>query len=334
MMAKLEIEILPVRLVLISLEKPKIKENLHAILDCAFYSKEYLFSYTETPQNVSLIVEAKFANLFNESQVNVCPTVWRCVEVFAGESGGNLSELSKIIHTLAEPFAVNAISIFQLSTFSSDFTLVPEERLKDAIDCLKDKFHIINPEEDLVLQDVSIYEKVTKAHEESSNKDTVATDEQEEVTKTFSSKHVVREPVRESVYIASLQDPTQAPLILQHIIRRIMFSRENGFFNFTVVDNSYSFVLDEFTYAVFPDVLNLLGSNWTAIEIGSDNSSDGLGFDESGIVATYTAPLAQSGISCFYISTFLTDFVLVQASDRSQKDSDFERAKELLKNKQ
>ena len=41
-----------------------------------------------------------------------------------------------------------------------------------------------------------------------------------------------------------------------------------------------------------------------------------LEFTEVGILSSLTAPLAEAGISCFALSTFDTDYVLVRSPDR------------------
>lgn len=48
---------------------------------------------------------------------------------------------------------------------------------------------------------------------------------------------------------------------------------------------------------------------WSLIAIG-----EGLGFEESGIVARYTGQLKQERVQCFYLSTFFHDLVLVPST--------------------
>jgi SpoU rRNA methylase family enzyme len=45
-----------------------------------------------------------------------------------------------VLSKLSSPLADQGISIFQFSTYESDFTLVPEDRLQDAIDVLRPLF--------------------------------------------------------------------------------------------------------------------------------------------------------------------------------------------------
>jgi len=48
-----------------------------------------------------------------------------------------------VVHALSDPLAKAGISIFYMSTSETDFTLVPEERIYDAIDCLEEEFTIM-----------------------------------------------------------------------------------------------------------------------------------------------------------------------------------------------
>jgi hypothetical protein len=52
--------------------------------------------------------------------------------------------MSKTVHRIAAPLAEHEISILQMSTYSADYTLVAEEKLKDALDCLRPHFHVLN----------------------------------------------------------------------------------------------------------------------------------------------------------------------------------------------
>lgn len=343
-MESLEMEIMPFRLLLASIQKKDVQKLLHPLLQAAFFSpagtkEQHFFSYTETPHNISLILDMNSVKLFEDflgDSVKICPMVWRCVQVFAGQSGTHLNELSKTIQMISEPFAKNEISIYQLSTVSNDFTLVPEDRLRDAVNCLKSQFRIINLED--VLGSSSSSDEQTSEMEEFKAKLSAAEHEcprssDNHDTETI-MKHTVKEPVKGPVHIASLRDPTMASLIVKGILGRVMFPQEGSFFSFTSIDSEYSLVLDKKALECYQnsELFNFLDSQqsgWHLIEIGNE-SNDGLGFEESGIVAKYSASLAQSGINCFYISTFLTDYVLVPAGERSMNESQFEQAKALL----
>lgn len=78
--------------------------------------------------------------------------------------------------------------------------------------------------------------------------------------------------------------------------------------------------MDEATMSLFPDnTLNTQAGDWRLIAIG-----DGpLGFDECGIVSAFSRPLGEKGIGLFYLSTFNSDYIMVN-------DQDFEQAVAIL----
>ena len=61
----------------------------------------------------------------------------------------DVSAESGIVSSVAAPLADAGISIFQLSTYASDYCLVPEEKLSAAIGCLRSAFKV----KDVVLLD-------------------------------------------------------------------------------------------------------------------------------------------------------------------------------------
>lgn len=88
------------------------------------------------------------------------------------------------------------------------------------------------------------------------------------------------------------------------------------FFSFTRTDTTLSIIMDDATMSLFPEhTLNTHAGDWRLIAIG-----DGpLGFDECGIVSEFSKPLAENGIGLFYLSTFSSDYIMVN-------DQDFELA--------
>ncbi|KAF9965570.1 GATS protein-like 3 [Mortierella alpina] len=96
---------------------------------------------------------------------------------------------------------------------------------------------------------------------------------------------------------------------------------ESIFFDNRQTDTTLSIIMDDATMSLFPDhTLNTQAGNWRLIAIG-----DGpLGFDECGIVSEFSRPLSENGIGLFYLSTFNSDYIMVN-------DQDFEQAVACLK---
>lgn len=76
-----------------------------------------------------------------------------------------------------------------------------------------------------------------------------------------------------------------------------------------------SIIMDDATMSLFPDhTLNTHAGDWRLISIG-----DGpLGFDECGIVSEFSRPLSEHGIGLFYLSTFSSDYLMVNDQDFDQ----------------
>ncbi|KAF9286822.1 GATS protein-like 3 [Mortierella alpina] len=96
----------------------------------------------------------------------------------------------------------------------------------------------------------------------------------------------------------------------------IRLLENDRFFSFTQTDTTLSIIMDDATMSLFPDhTLNTQAGDWRLIAIG-----DGpLGFDECGIVSEFSRPLSENGIGLFYLSTFNSDYIMVN-------DQDFEQA--------
>ena len=110
----LVLDALPVRLQLASLEKSSLPRVMHALLGLLFFDHQdpqpqvqqlslqqperlqAFFSFTETPREVSLVLETtwmpRLVAALSQQSITVCPTIWRCLEVSVGEYGGALGK--------------------------------------------------------------------------------------------------------------------------------------------------------------------------------------------------------------------------------------------------
>ncbi|KAF9352495.1 Cytosolic arginine sensor for mTORC1 subunit 2 [Mortierella sp. AD094] len=97
------------------------------------------------------------------------------------------------------------------------------------------------------------------------------------------------------------------------LLESIFFdNRDDRFFSFTQTDSTLSIIMDEATMSLFPDhTLNTQAGDWRLISIG-----DGpLGYDECGFVNEFSKPLGENGIGLFYLSSFSSDYILVNGQD-------------------
>lgn len=101
----------------------KIPEGLH---------RESFYSLTRTDDELSLVCEES-----NAPQQGLIEHGWRCLAV---EGPLDFSEVG-VLAALTQPLAEAEISIFVVSTFDTDYLLVKEEQLEQAICSLESSGH-------------------------------------------------------------------------------------------------------------------------------------------------------------------------------------------------
>ena len=104
------------------------------------------------------------------------------------------------------------------------------------------------------------------------------------------------------------------------LVSPFFFSRSNRFFSVSFAGLTTSIIVDEIDMKKFEeDAVNVYGGLWNVLRVDSVP----LGFEESGIVRDFAVPLAQQEISIFYLSTFITDYILIS-------EHDVDRARDIL----
>jgi len=97
-------------------------------------SGEGLFSVTRTPDEVSVVSREEHV----PAGVR-CEKAWRCLAV----AGPLAFELTGVLESLAAPLAAAAVSVFALSTYETDYLLVKETQLGQAIAALETAGHTL-----------------------------------------------------------------------------------------------------------------------------------------------------------------------------------------------
>ncbi|KAG0368657.1 Cytosolic arginine sensor for mTORC1 subunit 2 [Gamsiella multidivaricata] len=131
----------------------------------------------------------------------------------------------------------------------------------------------------------------------------------EDCSRTKTTRHPFNANYPHRLHITSMEE--------SHVdMLAIKLLEIDRFFSFTQTDTTLSIIMDDATMSLFPDhTLNTHAGDWRLIAIG-----DGpLGFNECGIVSEFSRPLSENGISLFYLSTFSSDYIMVN-------DQDFEQA--------
>lgn len=300
-----ELYVLHHKLQICSIQREEISRFTHPLIKISLLegSKPQFFSFTETNQEYTIVIPEEDLEKFPDD-IKTSGRIWRALTVSAGAVGAFLNELglagvSKIAKAVISPLAECDISVFCISTYQSDFILVQETDLPDAIECLGKTFKIFDenhtkiggPKRGAMLH--SIFTDSNKCRE--------------------ISKQLL---YPELDYFVTGIAPADLPRITQTLLELMFFSTKQGndelqtFFHFSIIDDDVSFILDEESLSRFPPDTVYHPANrerWRIIHIGDAP----LGFEESGIVAKIAEPLATAQISIYYISTFDNDHALV-----------------------
>ncbi|XP_058428225.1 cytosolic arginine sensor for mTORC1 subunit 2 [Marmota monax] len=268
------------------------------------------FSLTETPEDYTIIVDEEgFLELPSSEHLSVADATWLALNVVSG--GGSFSSsqpigVTKIAKSVIAPLADQNISVFMLSTYQTDFILVRERDLPFVTHTLSTEFTIL---------------RVV-------NGETVAAEDLG-ITNGFVKPKMVQRPVIHPLtspsnrFCVTSLDPDTLPTVATLLMDVMFYSNgmkdpmaagDDGghirFFSFSLIEGYISLVMDVQTQQRFPS--NLLftsasGELWKMVRIGGQP----LGFDECGIVAQISEPLAAADIPAYYISTFKFDHALV-----------------------
>ncbi|XP_077862751.1 cytosolic arginine sensor for mTORC1 subunit 2-like [Saccoglossus kowalevskii] len=308
----MELHILDHKVHVISVEKYAISVVTRALVKLALLYKQTnckFFSFTETCDDYSIIVDEEgFKEIPKHEDVKVQLDSWRVLNVAVGAYATNkVSGLTKIAKSVILPLADYHVSVFCMSTYQTDFILVKEDDMKAAIECLSFKYNIFQ-EKDGEMIPVPVNHPVDE-------------DKLQDPGTPRPIVHPFTVPLNR-FSIRSL-DPETLPNVATVLLELMFYSDSlstspqdghDRFFSYSVVDGDISLVLDSEALVKFPPH-SLFGSTagecWKMVRIGATP----LGFDECGIVAQVSQPLADADISTYYISTFLTDHTLVPEED-------------------
>ncbi|XP_046758270.1 cytosolic arginine sensor for mTORC1 subunit 2 isoform X6 [Gallus gallus] len=346
----MELHILEHRLRVASIAKESIQLFTYGLIKLAFLSSKTrckFFSLTETPEDYTIIVDEEgFLELPSSEHLSVADATWLALNVVSGGGGFSGSQpigVTKIAKSVIAPLADQNISVFMLSTYQTDFILVRDIRGAGRVacqqmalngtsatlgrtSCLRSSRSTKVRERDLpfVMHTLAAEFTILRVV----NGETVAADDLG-ITNGFVKPKLVQRPVihplssPSNMFCVTSLDPDTLPTVATLLMDVMFYSNgvkdsvvgneDSGhirFFSFSLIEGYISLVMDVQTQQRFPN--NLLftsasGELWKMVRIGGQP----LGFDECGIVAQISEPLAAADIPAYYISTFKFDHALV-----------------------
>ena len=95
-------------------------------------------SVTRTQAELTIVCDQELVAAGTTSE-----TGWRCIKV---EGPLDFSEIG-IVFSLTQPLAESAVSVFLISTFDTDYLMVKEKDLAEAIDVLTNAGHRVTAED-------------------------------------------------------------------------------------------------------------------------------------------------------------------------------------------
>ncbi|XP_017290192.1 cytosolic arginine sensor for mTORC1 subunit 1 isoform X2 [Kryptolebias marmoratus] len=316
----MDLHILDHRLRVTSISKNGLVNYTYPLIKLIFLRNRTrckFFSLTETPENYTVVLDEEgFKELQPSEHLQVESSIWLPLNVV---SNGNVSSslqavgVTKIAKSVIGPLAQQHVSVFMLSTYQTDFILVREKDLSVVISTLEEEFNIYKEVEG---------ESVPVRSQDVSNG--LQKNGKEAIQPTV---HPVLIP--QNQFCVMSLDPDTLPSIATTLIDVLFYSnspKEDNqsspnqdldcikFFSFSLIDGYISLVMDTEAQRQFPADLLFTSSSgelWRMVRIGGQP----LGFDECGIVAQISQPLADGDISAYYISTFSFDHALVPEED-------------------
>jgi len=287
------LHILPGSLYIARLAREKIPEVSHALLNVFLFSNlPRFFSFVQTADDVTLVLDGSMLNAFPKDTLTIYGEKWRGLKVILGCCGFNES---KIISTLSKILSDSNINIHYLGTYSTDYILIPEQKLRKAI------LRLRQANVDVSWDDGDRLDMQPKLGPK--NKATTSK------ISSGSPKLVI---LHEKMCLASLRKEDY-PNCMQAIMRLVFFPKsdeEASFFAYTEAEEEISMIMD-------PESAQLFKSKEFNIRVEEDywravKRYEKLSLEEVGVVHAISYPLSEAGICLLYLSTYCSSFIMVR----------------------
>lgn len=294
------------------------------LLELLFYSPERtdtasqrFLSYVETQHEISIVLEEQLVRMFPPGALQCEPTRWKALQVASAGTGAFLTQLA-VLTELTTQLAQHRISVFQISTYQTDYVLVKVEDLATAIRCLASFCYVeIERSDDAECVDAR---GIELAYDDAADSGAPIVDP---ATELAVHRHLLSVPDID-LFLVQIDKAS----VRHHMFSlvRLLFGcgnssagacRGNLFLSYSETGDDISVVTHD---RAFVDELQALAADggvmvspdaWKVVQVGDTN----LGFNETGIVAGQTRVLLQSGTMVFYLSTFATDFMMIKEDE-------------------
>jgi len=312
---------LPEKLYIVGMAKSDVSKYMHSLVNVLFFSKSkrtkerWFISLTETPDEISLILEEESIKQFPPDSIQVVAEPWLAIQFTMGSS---LLETQGFIGDIAQPLGKAGINIFVFTTFNSDYILVEESKYHATRQCIESNFPIVWVDYESIESEIS-KEQVHKSPD----------------------LQVGLEGIHQETF-PKLQAFPELPLVLTRISRskletcvadliELIFYGSNPFrfISFTQTEDEVSLIIDTRTLNQFPkEKLQVVLNEETWIPIMRTQKS---GFSEIGVVSAIATPLTH--MSMLYLSSYKTGWFMVTSEAYGEAVSKLQAANFVVSTK-
>ncbi|KAI8136536.1 hypothetical protein BJV82DRAFT_647129 [Fennellomyces sp. T-0311] len=264
------------------------------------------------------------------------PDIFRVLQV---DDAGGQDASGKRISDLSEPLAQGKFSIFYMSTYQTDFVLVKERRMRQAVQVLLDHGFEVDQES------LDMYHHaVEELNFQQSN---TSTESLLSATDSASSMHVIDSDagIESSVLPNALRcaglNPHSRASWSSTLLKVMSFpdlldearNDQTRFFSYTATSDGISLLADSHIFELFQEEALFQDEDTVPLRVIQVNLA-GTNLDRCGIVRSISHPLAGQGLNLLYLSTFKSANIIVSADNIEQAEEvlrpDLEKMRDML----
>jgi hypothetical protein len=289
---------MPDPLTLLKIAKSDLDLCSKQLIRLAFFkqSTSSFFSYTETEEEVSLILDEgsrkELSSLIEELQIQ--SQQWRAIEIFEGPQA---IDQTGYIARFSEPLARQHVDLIYVSTYNTDLILVTEEAVERAV---------------VGLQQVALDGLSTPSAPQSLGTEKMprfaSEDDLEAIQGDAAETHILAK-LENHLHLVNFAT-SQVPALTHCLLQLFLFPQSPArFFSYTSYGGQVSLILDSLEFDSLRPHLSSVTHHehlWNAIHIQA--SAEGI---DSGVVNFAARLLADSHIPIYYLATSNDDFILV-----------------------
>lgn len=335
------ITILPAKVKLLHFPRSHLSHVTHAIVKSCFFQdtkdSRYFFSFTENAYEISIVaskevIDNDFVPLLNMSQCHDMRSSNDVYRVLQVDDEGGQDYSGRRISDLSGLFTQGQFSIFYMSTYQTDFILVRERRLRQAVQLLQ--HNDFKFDQDSVDQYLGgsppIPDSNTRYSMESDTSSLLFEHDLEKSVLSDELQCVGLNPHYRSEWAMTVLKILSYPELISSEYRR----DDTRFFSYTASSDGISLLANQNILSLFePDAIfqDEESQTYRVIQVNLAGSN----LDRCGIVYSISHPLAaEANINLLYLSTFKSANVLVSSEDLERAEQylndDLENIKNLL----